>query len=64
MTTIPTYTSVQKIVFNLIPTTQVIGESQIQNTQNTFQKNYLQSQVLQQKQDHLVYKYLDNAQKL
>jgi len=60
---IPMYISVQKIVFNLIPTTQVIGESQIQNTQNTFQKNYLQSQVLQQKQDHLVYKYLDNAQK-
>jgi len=63
MMTIPMYTSVQKIVFNLIPTTQVIGELQIQNTQNTFQKNYLQSQVLQQKQDHLVYKYLDNMLK-
>jgi len=42
MTTIQTYISVQKIVYNLIPTTQVIGELQTQNIQNTFQKNYLQ----------------------
>jgi len=63
MTTIPTYIFVQKIVFNHIPTIQVIGESQIQNIQNTFQKNYPQLQVLQQKQDPLVYKYLDNMQK-
>jgi len=37
-----TYTFVQKIAYNHIPTTQVIGESQIQNIQTMFQKNYLQ----------------------